>query len=102
MEDGAKPHTSSNNAELYINDKILRLPWAPNSPDLNLIEHAWRWMKVRIGTRVPRPTTVEECTKALLEEWENLPIELINKWIDNQRRRCRQVIEAKGNNTFHG
>lgn len=102
MEDGARSHTSENNQILYIQHHIIRLPWAPNSPDLNPIEHAWRWMKQYIGRLNPRPTTISDCKIALVDAWEKLPIELINKWVNNQSRRVHQVIEHRGNNTFHG
>lgn len=102
MEDGATSHTSKYNMQLYIDEDIERLPWAANSPDLNPIEHAWRWMKCYIGQMYPRPTTIDSCKKALMQAWEALPMELINKWIDNQSRRVSQVIQHKGDNTFHG
>src|SRR5687768_13910946 len=77
MEDGAKPHTSTNNAKLYQDYKIIRLRWAPNSPELNPIEHCWREIKLQIGKRPYRPLTMPEMKVALLEEWARLPQELI-------------------------
>ena len=102
MEDGAKPYTSTNNAKLYQDYKIIRLRWAPNSPELNSIEHCWREIKLQIGKRPYRPLTMSKMKVALLEEWARLPQELINKWIDNQEKRVLQVIAQKGDNRFHG
>ena len=63
----------------------------------------WRDIKLAIGKRAHRPSTVAEMKEALLEEWDKkLPLDKINKYIANQSKRVGQVIEDEGNNTFHG
>nr|KMM66459.1 hypothetical protein CPAG_02798 [Coccidioides posadasii RMSCC 3488] len=45
LEDGAPAHTHFYQQELYNIHKINRLLWPGNSPDLNMIEPAWMWLK---------------------------------------------------------
>ena len=45
MEDGAASHTSRYAGELFVAWEIKRLLWCANSPDLNMIEPCWFWMK---------------------------------------------------------
>ncbi|EFW21775.1 conserved hypothetical protein [Coccidioides posadasii str. Silveira] len=45
LEDGAPAHTHFYQQELYNIHKINHLLWPGNSPDLNMIEPAWMWLK---------------------------------------------------------
>ena len=48
MEDGASAHVSKHQEPVWLDANILRLLWCGNSPDLNMIESCWWWMKTRI------------------------------------------------------
>ena len=58
---------------------IVCIVWAPQSPDLNAIEHAWDYMRRQVRERVPFPVTEEEVIAAWEEEWQQIPQEEINK-----------------------
>ena len=45
QEDGAPSHASRYQQEVFDIWEISRLLWPPNSPDLNMIEPCWFWMK---------------------------------------------------------
>ncbi|KMU73298.1 hypothetical protein CISG_09667 [Coccidioides immitis RMSCC 3703] len=45
LEDGALAYTYFYQQELYNIHKINHLLWPGNSPDLNMIEPAWMWLK---------------------------------------------------------
>lgn len=73
--------------------------WPPNSPDLNMIEPLWMWMK--------RETTKYGVAKGqkLLEEdwlecWENLSQERIRRWIERIPVHIKRVIELEGGNEY--
>jgi hypothetical protein len=46
IEDGAAAHKSDYSDELYISWEVVRILWLVNSPDLNMIEPYWFYMKV--------------------------------------------------------
>jgi transposase len=45
QEDGAPAHAHRHQAPVYKLFKVPRLIWPGNSPDLNMIEPCWPWMK---------------------------------------------------------
>ena len=60
-------------------------------------------MKRRISDRRPFIKGRHELKLTWLDEWKKLDIEKdINPFILNQMKRVHQVIDAKGDNTFHG
>ena len=49
MEDNAPAHVSRFNRECYEVWEVQKLLWPPNLPDLNAIEHAWAWVRRKLG-----------------------------------------------------
>ena len=45
QEDKAPCHTSKHQNIVFMDAGVLRLLWPGNSPDLNMIEQCWYWMK---------------------------------------------------------
>ena len=75
------------------------------SPDLNLIEHMWNWMKNWIqrhyylayydASRVP----LTQLKRIIWEAQEAVPNEFILNLYSSQQRRCQAVIDIKGGPT---
>jgi transposase len=99
MHDNARCHTSSATTEYLEEVCIATLDWPALSPDLNPIEHVWDDLKRRVRSRNPAPSSVDELKSALIEEWEGIPQESIQKLIRSMRNRLRAVIRARGGNT---
>lgn len=55
MEDGASSHVSKHQDRVFMDAGVLRLLWCGNSPDLNMIEPCWWWMKRWITRRGETP-----------------------------------------------
>jgi transposase len=67
QEDNAPSHASHFQQELVYNlHAVLRLLWPGNSPDLNMIEPCWMWMK-RETTKRGAPSVRKEAEIA----WRN-------------------------------
>jgi transposase len=100
IEDGAKVHKG--HARLpCLNKGIRGFRWPPSSPDLNLIEKVWRWMKQEI-TKLPNPPTLKAELRIILQElWDQVEPE--NWRYLNERLTCKleDVIEVKGMATIH-
>lgn len=99
QQDGDPKHTSAR-AQTWLHDhdfKVLR--WAPSSPDMSIIEHAWEELDRRVRARVVLPKNEDELWEALKEEWENLGMDYINRLYDSMPHRVQALHKAKGKYT---
>lgn len=84
----------------YLEQNHLRvLPWPALSPDLSPIEHLWDELDRRVRMRQNQPETLRDLSRALVEEWNNMPVDRINTLIGSMRRRCEAVVVANGGHT---
>src|SRR5215813_4091038 len=99
MEDGAPIHRSLAARNWREANEINVLPWPPQSPDLNPIEHIWKTLKLRISGRDPPIRTEEDLRNALQEEWWNINADTVCKVVENMPQRIRNVIMVRGKST---
>lgn len=99
MDDNARPHRSYAVCDTLESEDITRMTWPPYSPDLNPIEHAWDALGRRVASRTMPPRTVEELSKALIEEWEQMPMQLLNTLVHSMNNRCKVCISVRGGHT---
>ena len=70
--------------------------WPPNSPDLNLVDYAiWGVLQQKVYFR-RKFATIEQLKLAIVEEWQHLSQQFINKSIDQWRRRLEKTVENRG------
>ena len=96
LEDGAPQHTRNEARDWRKNNYFDIFPHPASSPDINAIENVWYLLKTRINGRPQRPRSEQELKVAILEEWERIPLSVINKIIDSMPDRYEHIIEAKG------
>ena len=75
------------------------LPWAPQSPDMNPIEHVWMFMKRELREKWPRASSIEMLKGQLLAVWQGLDQERIQKLIDSMPSRVASLRKARGGHT---
>ena len=81
QEDNAPAHAHRANVMLMSVMEIQRLLWCPNSPDLNMIEPTWFYLK-RQTTKNGAPQSRREADKAWRKAWRELPQEKIRQWVE--------------------
>jgi transposase len=76
--------------QVFLN--VLEVP--SHSPDLKLIEHLWRDLKIAVQRR--SPSILTELERICREEWEKLPKYRCAKLVASYPRRLQSLIAAKG------
>jgi transposase len=94
IEDNSKVYskkTTAKNKGLYnqarLECRIYSIGWLPKSPDLNPIEHCWRFIKQRLRNCKPYSRwSLKELTEAVMDIWAyELTQDYFNKWIDSMQ-----------------
>jgi hypothetical protein len=87
-------HTATAARDFLEENNIDVLNWSPQSPDLNIIEHAWEYL----DTHVPTTARSNKISfmKALRETWDQLPQDYIKTLVESVPRRLQAIINAKG------
>ena len=96
VEDGASVHFRGATKAVRDTCDIPNQPHPPSSPDLNPIENCWHRLKVRLRREGRRATSIDELWARLQEEWDALPQEIIDHWIEGMDERRRAVLEVNG------
>ena len=99
MEDGAKIHLGDAKKwkAMHFNYPTFYLEWPPNSPDLNLIEKVWRWIKQELTKLEPYPLAIEDLKEAVQTLWDQLdPTTWMIKEIEAMPERLKAVIANRG------
>ena len=76
---------------------IRTLNWPSKSPDKNPIEHVWDFVKRRVQQDAPQNT--EQLRLAVLNAWQQLPQEFINRLVIRMPRRVTALLHARGSYT---
>jgi len=99
QQDNARPHVARICQNFLTAQNIQPLDWPAYSPDLSPIEHLWDELDRRVRRRQNAPTDLVQLRHALLEEWDNIPMAIVNRLMNSMRRRIRAAINARGGHT---
>ena len=75
------------------------LDWPSRSPDINPIENLWDIVDSRVRKRVQAPKSLELLASAVIEEWNNIPLEILHHLYESMPRRINSCIGSKGYHT---
>ena len=97
QEDNDPKHTSKLVQDFYKTNKITRLEWPPQSPDINPIEHLWAYLKQEIHKS---PISKKEDLKnSITQAWSKISPEVTKKLVESIPKRLKAIIAAKGRAT---
>lgn len=99
VDDNARPHRAQIVQEFLRENGIERMNWPARSPDMNVIEHVWSRMKLKLNQREQEFQNLEELAIAVRDEWEAVPQEFIRNLVDSMPRRIAEVLRVRGGPT---
>lgn len=77
-------------------NNIHTLPWPAQSPDINIVENAWRVLKIHIKRRLNKIKTKSNLERLVTEIWASLLLRYIKSLFQSLPKRIRAEIKAKG------
>ncbi|GFW92227.1 uncharacterized protein TNCV_3541131 [Trichonephila clavipes] len=83
MDDNAICHRTLAVQDCLDSEGIQRLVWPARSPDLNPIENVWDALGRQVAGRNYPPTNKNTLIRALTEEWEKLPQQLLDNVVQS-------------------
>ena len=99
QQDNARPHTARATTQFLTANNVNVMEWPSMSPDLSPIEHIWDELDRRVRARPNQPTNLPQLQATLLQEWNNLPNNIVRRYIRSTRNRCGAVINSNGGHT---
>ncbi|KAG2465062.1 TCB1 transposase, partial [Polypterus senegalus] len=97
QQDNDPKHTAKVSKEWLQDNSVNVLEWPSQSPDLNLIEHFWRDLKMAVHRHFP--SNLKELERCCKEEWAKLAKDRCAKLVASYSKRLEAVIAAKGAST---
>lgn len=96
VQDNDSKHVAKLTKRWFAEENIECMGWPAQSPDMNIIEHVWHHLKVRIQARNPPPRNAEQLWSVLQEEWFAIDLEFIRKLYHSIPDRIEALYRAKG------
>ncbi|GFW53401.1 transposable element Tc3 transposase [Trichonephila clavipes] len=96
MDDNATCHRTLAVQDCLDSGGIQRLVWPARSPDLNPIENVWGALGRQVAGRNYPPTNKNTLIRALTEEWDKLPQQLLDNVVQSMVRRVECCITLHG------
>ncbi|GFU70134.1 transposable element Tcb2 transposase [Trichonephila clavipes] len=96
MDDNATCHRTLAVQDCLDSEGIQRLVWPVRSPDLNPIKNVWDALGRQVAGRNYPPTNKNTLIRALTEEWDKLPQQLLDNVVQSMVRRVECCITLHG------
>ncbi|GFT85478.1 transposable element Tcb2 transposase [Trichonephila clavipes] len=96
MDDNATCHRTLAVQDCLDSESIQRLVWPARSPDLKPIENVWDALGRQVAGRNYPPTNKNTLIRALTEEWDKLPQQLLDNVVQSMVRRVECCITLHG------
>ncbi|GFV45394.1 transposable element Tcb2 transposase [Trichonephila clavipes] len=96
MDDNATCHRTIAVQDCLDNEGIQRLVWPARFSDLNPIENVWDTLGRQVAGRIYPPTNKNTLIRALTEEWDKLPQQLLDNVVQSMVRRVECCITLHG------
>ncbi len=92
--DNDPKHTAKATKEFLKGKKWTVMQWPSQSPDLNLIEHAFHLLKTKLKGKCPK--NKQELKTVAVEAWQSITRDETQRLVMSMRSRLQAVIDCKG------
>jgi len=102
QQDGATVHTSHLTMNFLKDENIKVLEWPAHSPDMNVIEHVWHYLKVKLYKLQPSYNAQElwdNVCDVMKEMWNDEMTERVQNLFESMPRRMQAIVKARGGHT---
>ena len=99
MEDGASIYSASKSKKWREDHKLKKIVWPAQSPDMNPIENLWSVMKKDVQKTHKPSGNTDALIKNIIDAWENIPIQVINRLVETIPARVDTLRKKKGKST---
>ena len=97
QQDNAPAHKAIATKNFFEQNNVQLIQWPAMSPDLNIIEHIWFFMKNKVERREPK--TLQELRQFILNSWNEITPQYINNLYESITPRLNTCI-ARGGDTI--
>uniref|UniRef100_A0AAY5KPB9 Tc1-like transposase DDE domain-containing protein n=1 Tax=Esox lucius TaxID=8010 RepID=A0AAY5KPB9_ESOLU len=103
QQDNSPCHTAHIVREWFEehDEEFKVLPWPPNSPDLNPIEHLWDVLDQQVRSTPAPPRNLQELKDLLLMSWCQIPQDTFRGLVESMPLRIAAVMAAHGGPTAY-
>ncbi len=98
QQDNSRVHTSNLMQQWFDEQVFTVLEWPSNSPDLNIIEHVWAFIKRRLYGYERALQNIQELWDRVQDIWTNLPLAFLQGLYESMPRRIRALLRNRGGN----
>ena len=99
QDDNAPVHRSRITQEYIARNRIKNMSWPAQSPDINIIENIWLYIKRKLQSRIHNINSSDELFQHTLQIWQDINLNYVRNLYNSIPRRIQQVIRLKGHLT---
>ncbi len=99
QHDNARPHTARVTGQFLRDNGVNVMQWPSVSPDLNPIEHLCDELGRWVRAKPVQAENVRQLQDAMLQEWEQIPQNVIRRLVHSTRQRCAAAVASAGGHT---
>lgn len=96
QQDNSRVHTANIIQQWLAEQEFTVLEWPANSPDLNIIEHVWAYIKYTLSKDKRVPETLDELWERVQTIWTELPKNYLPHLYESMPKRIKALLRSRG------